>query len=85
MVADRDVLHAPDLAAAQGIRSAELLRNGIVDAIVPEHTDAADTPSEFTGRLTATVAHELSALRAVPAEQRYASRLARYRRMGVPS
>lgn len=81
----RDVLHAPDLAAAQGIRSADLLRNGIVDAIVPEHTDAADSPSEFTGRLSATVAHELSALRAMPAEQRYASRLARYRRMGVPS
>ncbi len=38
----RDVDHAPELAAAQGIRSADLLRNGIVDAIVPEHPDAAD-------------------------------------------
>ena len=27
----RDVDHAPELAAAQGIRSADLLRNGIVD------------------------------------------------------
>ena len=40
----RDVDHAPELAAAQGIRSADLLRNGIVDAIVPERPDAADEP-----------------------------------------
>ncbi len=40
----RDVDHAPELAAAQGIRSADLLRNGIVDAIVAEHPDAADEP-----------------------------------------
>ena len=32
----RDLDHAPELAAAQGIRSTDLLRNGIVDAIVPE-------------------------------------------------
>ena len=55
----RDVDHAPELAAAQGIRSADLLRNGIVDAIVPEHTDAADTPLDFTNRLSATIAAEL--------------------------
>ena len=50
----RDVDHAPELAAAQGIRSADLLRHGIVDAIVPEHPDAADEPMEFTRRLSAT-------------------------------
>ena len=44
----RDTEHAPELAAAQGIRSADLLRNGIVDAIVPERPDAADEPLEFT-------------------------------------
>ena len=44
----RDTDHAPELAAAQGIRSADLMRNGIVDAIVPEHPDAADTPADFT-------------------------------------
>ena len=63
----RDTDHAPELAAAQGIRSADLMRNGIVDAIVPEHPDAADTPMEFTGRLSATIADELHRLRAVPA------------------
>ena len=55
----RDVDHAPELAAAQGIRSADLLRHGIVDAIVPERPDAADEPMEFTQRLSATIANEL--------------------------
>ena len=80
----RDVDHAPELAAAQGIRSADLLRNGIVDAIVPEHPDAADTPMEFTGRLSATIADELHRLRAVPAGERLAARLRRYRNIGLP-
>ncbi len=33
--------HAAELAAAQGIQSADLLKSGIVDAIVPEYPDAA--------------------------------------------
>jgi acetyl-CoA carboxylase carboxyl transferase beta subunit len=81
----RGVDHAPELAVAQGIRSADLLRNGIVDAIVPEHTDAADTPSDFTSRLSATIAGELVALRALTAEERLARRLRHYRRIGLPS
>jgi acetyl-CoA carboxylase carboxyl transferase subunit beta len=80
----RDVDHAPELAAAQGIRSADLLRNGIVDAIVPEHTDAADTPLDFTTRLSATIAAELVALQRVSAEERLASRLRHYRGIGLP-
>jgi len=79
----RDVDHAPELAAAQGIRSADLLRNGIVDAIVPEHTDAADTPLDFTRRLSATIAAELVALRRLPAEERLTSRLRHYRGIGL--
>ncbi|MET0476277.1 MAG: carboxyl transferase domain-containing protein [Mycobacterium sp.] len=80
----RDVDHAPELAAAQGIRSTDLLRNGIVDAIVPEHTDAADTPSEFTARLSATIAGELVALRSLAADERLTSRLRHYRGIGLP-
>ncbi|HJT92849.1 MAG TPA: carboxyl transferase domain-containing protein [Mycobacterium sp.] len=79
----RDVDHAPELAAAQGIRSADLLRHGIVDAIVPERPDAADEPMEFTQRLSATVANELHRLRSVPDDQRLAARLLRYRRIGL--
>lgn len=80
----RDVEHAPELAADQGIRSADLLRNGIVDAIVPELPDAADEPKAFIGRLSATIAGELHRLRTIPKEQRLAVRLERYRRIGLP-
>jgi acetyl-CoA carboxylase carboxyl transferase subunit beta len=79
----RDVDHAPELAASQGIRSADLLRHGIVDAIVPEHPDAADEPTEFTRRLSATIAGELHRLRSIPDGQRLDARLARYRRIGL--
>src|SRR4029077_16145875 len=78
-----DVDHAPELAAAQGIRSADLLRHGIVDAIVAERPDAADEPMEFTQRLSATIANELHLLRAVPDAERLAARLERYRRIGL--
>jgi acetyl-CoA carboxylase carboxyl transferase subunit beta len=79
----RDLAHAPELAAAQGIRSIELMRHGIVDAIVPEMPDAADEPMQFTERLSATIANELHALRSMPDEQRLRARLTRYRRIGL--
>lgn len=81
----RDIEHAPELAVAQGIRSADLLASGIVDAIVPEHPDAADEPAEFCRRLSAAIATEVHALRAMPDPQRLAARLQRYRRIGLPS
>ena len=80
----RDVDHATELAVAQGIRSVDLLRNGIVDVIVPEFPDAADEPVEFTRRLSATIAGELHRLRNAPQDQRLNTRLARYRRIGLP-
>ncbi|MCV7280685.1 acetyl-CoA carboxyl transferase [Mycolicibacterium flavescens] len=81
----RDLDHAPELAAAQGVRSADLLRDGIVDVVVPEQPDAADEPLQFTGRLSAVIANELHSLRAVPADDRMRARLDRYRRIGLPS
>lgn len=80
----RDVDHAPELAAAQGVRSVDLLRDGIVDVVVPEHPDAADEPVAFAERLSVTIARELHRLRAIPDDQRLAARLARYRRIGLP-
>jgi acetyl-CoA carboxylase carboxyl transferase subunit beta len=80
----RDTAHAAELAAAQGIRSADLLKSGIVDAIVPEHPDAADEPVEFSQRLSAAIAAEVHALSAMPAAERIAARLQRYRSIGVP-
>jgi acetyl-CoA carboxylase alpha subunit len=79
----RDVDHAAELAAAQGIRSADLLRDGIVDVVVPEHPDAADEPVEFTERLSAAIAGELHRLRSIPDRQRLDARLTRYRRIGL--
>jgi acyl-CoA carboxylase subunit beta len=79
----RDTEHAPELAAAQGIRSADLLSSGIVDAIVPESPDAADEPLAFTRRLSDTIATELHSLRSMPDSDRLAARLARYRRIGL--
>ena len=79
----RDTEHAPELAAAQGIRSVDLLSSGIVDAIVPESPDAADEPLAFTRRLSATIATELHSLRSTPDSDRLAARLARYRRIGL--
>jgi acetyl-CoA carboxylase carboxyl transferase beta subunit len=80
----RDTDHAPELAAAQGIRSADLLRNGIVDAIVPEHPDAADEPVEFCRRLAHAIAVEVAQLAGVADEDRMAARLRRYRLLGLP-
>lgn len=79
----RDIEHAAELAAAQGIRSADLLRHGIVDAIVPERPAAADEPLEFTHRLSASFANELHRLRSIPNDQRLQARLTRYRRIGL--
>ncbi|MFN8033612.1 MAG: carboxyl transferase domain-containing protein [Mycobacterium sp.] len=81
----RDTDHAPELAAAQGIRSVDLLRSGIVDAIVAEHPDAADDPMEFARRLSAAIAREIAGLRQDLPADRYAARLERYRRIGLPS
>ena len=80
----RDTDHAAELAAAQGIRSADLLRSGIVDAIVPEYPDAADEPVDFSQRMSAAIAAEVHALRAIPATERIAARLRRYRHIGLP-
>ena len=79
----RDTDHAPELSAAQGIRSADLLRNGIVDIIVDERPDAADEPLRFTERLSATIAAELYELRTMPDTERLGLRLHRYRRIGL--
>jgi acetyl-CoA carboxylase carboxyl transferase subunit beta len=80
----RDTAHAPELAGAQGIRSADLLASGIIDAIVPEHADAADEPAEFSQRLSRAIAAEVHALREIPPAERLAARLRRYRRIGLP-
>jgi acetyl-CoA carboxylase carboxyl transferase subunit beta len=79
----RDTAHAAELAAVQGIRSADLLASGIVDVIVPEHPDAANEPVEFAKRLSRAIAVEVHALRGTSDSERMAARLTRYRRIGL--
>ena len=78
----RDTDHAPELATSQGVRSADLLRDGIVDRIVAEHPDAADEPAAFCARMTQVLAHELGMLLRADPAKRLAARMARYRRLG---
>ncbi|WP_421844289.1 carboxyl transferase domain-containing protein [Mycobacterium sp.] len=81
----RDTTHSAELAADQGIRSADLLSSGIVDVIVPEHPDAADEPIEFCQRLSHAIATAVHGLREMPAAERASARLRRYRSIGLPA
>ncbi|WP_283135199.1 carboxyl transferase domain-containing protein [Rhizohabitans arisaemae] len=71
--------HAPELAAAQGIRSLDLYRNGIVDRIVAE---SPEHPEEFLRRLGKVITAELLGLIPIPAPVRLAERRRRFRGLG---
>ncbi|MBF6171612.1 carboxyl transferase domain-containing protein [Nocardia blacklockiae] len=84
-IVHRDTDHAAELAAAQRIRAADLLADGIVDRIVPEYPDAADEPVDFARRMITALADELAALRARHPAELAAARHRRYRRLGLPN
>ncbi|MFI0480616.1 carboxyl transferase domain-containing protein [Actinomadura sp. 9N215] len=75
LIVHRTPSRADELAAAQGVRSADLLRDGVADVLVDEHPDAADEPEPFCRRASAAVERELSGL----APGAPAVRAARYR------
>jgi acetyl-CoA carboxylase carboxyl transferase subunit beta len=79
----RTVERAPELAAAQGVRSIDLAAAGIVDRIVPERPDAAEEPREFLGRLSKTLEYELTSLIRWDKTERLGARHRRYRRLGL--
>jgi acetyl-CoA carboxylase carboxyl transferase subunit beta len=81
----RTTERAPEIAAAQRVRSADLLADGIVDRVVPERPDAADEPTAFLERVGAVLEEELIHLLAADPDERYDARLARYRTLGLPS
>lgn len=83
-IVHRTTERAADLAAAQGVRSLDLMRNGIVDRVVRELPDAADEPEAFLKRVGAVLEHELLTVLALDPERRLATRLARYRDLGLP-
>ncbi|MGF6887340.1 acetyl-CoA carboxylase alpha subunit [Nocardia sp. GAS34] len=81
----RDTAHAPALAAAQRIRAADLLADGVVDRIVPEYPDAADEPTDFAHRMVRAIAEELTDLGGRSPESLRSQRHLRYRRLGLRS
>lgn len=83
-IVHRDTEHAAELAAQQRIRSTDLLADGIVDRIVPEYPDAAAESDDFSRRMVAAIAEELTALSTRPAERLREARHLRYRRLGLP-
>lgn len=68
---------AYEVADRQGVRSADLSANGIVDVVVEEGEG-------FLARLGAVLGAELSALAAREQGERLSDRRARYRRIGLP-
>ena len=57
-IVHRTTEHAPQMAAAQGVRSLDLLHAGIVDRIVAERPDAADEPEQFCARVGQVLTHD---------------------------
>lgn len=84
VILHRTPTRAAELAAAQGVRSLDLLAAGVVDRIVAEHPDAADEPVAFVGRLVKVLEYEIATLLRQPAGDRMAHREERYRRLGLP-
>jgi acetyl-CoA carboxylase carboxyl transferase subunit beta len=74
----RDTEHAPELAARQGIRSADLAAAGIVDRIVAEHD-----PAQLLADLGRLLEAELQSLATADDDDRLAHRHGRYRRLGT--
>ncbi|MBF6048564.1 acetyl-CoA carboxyl transferase [Streptomyces sp. NRRL B-1677] len=79
---------AYEVAGRQGVRSADLLANGIVDVVVEEpeggpEAGPAAADGDFLPRLGALLGAEMAALRAREQGERLADRRARYRRIGL--
>jgi acyl-CoA carboxylase subunit beta len=77
-----DTSHAADMAAKQGVRSADLLAHGIVDRVIPEYPDASAEPERFCLRVGAFLRDDLAALRNADTAQRIAARVQRFERIG---
>ena len=74
---------APEIAQSQGVRSLDLLRDGIVDRVIAEEPDATQAPEELMRKLGRVLEQEISALLLTDPDKRLADRLDRYHRLGV--
>ncbi|AII05764.1 carboxyl transferase domain-containing protein [Rhodococcus opacus] len=80
----RDVAHAPEMAAAQNIRSVDLLAGGVVHTVIPEFPDATDEPVQFCERVGTALHTALLALMRQDPQQRLADRFEHFSRIGEP-
>ena len=85
VIVHRTTERAPELAADQRVRSADLLRDGIVDRVVREQPDAADEPEAFLHRVGIVLERELLFVLKLQRRRRLETRLARYRSLGLPN
>ncbi len=79
----RDPGRAAEMAEAQGVRSVDLLRHGIVDRVLSEHPDAAEEPGAFFARVLYALEGELATLAREPVAELVRRRSARYRHVGT--
>jgi acetyl-CoA carboxylase carboxyl transferase subunit beta len=77
-----DTSKAAEMAAAQGVRSTDLHRRGVVDHIIPECPDAAAEPAAFCRRVGAALRYELARLAQLDDGDRCAERARRFDRLG---
>jgi acyl-CoA carboxylase subunit beta len=77
-----DTGHAADMAAKQGVRSADLLAHGVVDRVIPEYPHAAVEPEQFCLRVGAALRDELAAMNSVDTSRRLTDRAQRFDRIG---
>jgi acyl-CoA carboxylase subunit beta len=81
----KDAAAAPRAAAALRMTARDLLRLGIMDAVVPEPEGGAHTdPLAAAQNLKAAIVTSLAELLDVPTEQLLERRYARFRRFGTP-
>jgi acetyl-CoA carboxylase carboxyl transferase subunit beta len=82
-IVHRDTEHAAEMAEAQGVGSAALLANGIIDWIVPEHPDAQAEAAAFCRRASRTLEYYLQTLVTQNPQARLDARLEKYRSLGL--
>ena len=80
-----DTTHAPAMADKQGVRSADLLANGIIDLVIPEYPHAGAEPEQFCTRVGAVLHRELALLDGIDSPTRLKRRGQRFDRIGCAS
>ncbi|MDV3125165.1 acetyl-CoA carboxylase carboxyltransferase subunit alpha/beta [Mycobacterium sp. 21AC1] len=81
----RTTEHAPEMAARQGIRAADLLAHGALDDIIAERPDARKEPAQFCHRVANAIADELWSLAGVAPASRLNRRIERFDRLTTES